>query len=63
MRLLQLSIVGARQTSSEGRNGKGTVGVFGGFEAFQKKKLTRGFLGGKKDTMMTMGLTVSMSRE
>lgn len=62
MRLLQLSIVGARQTSSEcastsfvsswnfknrGRNGKGT-GVFGGFEAFQKKKLTRGFLGGKK---------------
>ena len=64
MRLLQLSIVGARQTSSErastsfvsswnfknnrGRNGKGTTGVFGGFEAFQKKKLTRGFLGGKK---------------
>ena len=24
------------------------LGVFGGFEAFQKKKLTRGFLGGKK---------------
>ena len=33
--------------SNRGRNGKGT-GVFGGFEAFQKKKLTRGFLGGKR---------------
>ena len=62
MPLLQLLSVGARRASSSecastsfvsssntnrGRNGKG-VGALRVFGAFQKKKLTRGFLGGKR---------------